>query len=419
MKQKGLAAVEARLAIKMLIPAFLIVFAVIIFPVIANIWLSFKPVRLGDLRPPRPVLNEQVLSVPENPGDTLEFRYIARNSSGDNPLTDVTVRGNLPPGLAPIALPESCGVEEGSILCEFDRWEGGFQEQLVFRFEASQAFFDASVRASSPTGPVVDARAQSVLTNFEFTLDNFRHVLSGRQFWPALGTTFTYTLFGTLGSIVLGLFAAQLLNARFFGRRAIRGLLLFPYVAPVIALAFTWRFMLNPLNGTINVFLQGLGLEEPISFLSERTLQVTLAGIDFHLPLAITTVIAFEAWRYFPFAFLFLLARLQAVPDQLYESAEVDGATSFQKFFRITIPQLSTVLSTLFVLRFMWTFNKFDDVFLLTGGAAGTRTLPIQVYDNAFGRADIGAGAAVAVLLFIFLGIFLVGYFRVVPEAKE
>jgi multiple sugar transport system permease protein len=78
-----------------------------------------------------------------------------------------------------------------------------------------------------------------------------------------------------------------------------------------------------------------------------------------------------------------------------------------------------TVLTTLFLLRFMWTFNKFDDVFLLTGGAAGTRTLPIEVYDNAFGRSDIGAGSATSVLLFIFLGIFLVIYFRTTPETDQ
>ena len=129
-------------------------------------------------------------------------------------------------------------------------------------------------------------------------------------------------------------------------------------------------------------------------------------------------MIAFYAWRYAPFAFLFILARLQAIPAPLYESADVDGASPYQKFFRITIPQLSGVIGTLFLLRFMWTFNKFDDVYLLTGGAVGTTTLPIEVYDNAFGRADIGAGAASAVVLFAFLALFLVAYFRSIPEEE-
>ncbi|MCK4513868.1 MAG: sugar ABC transporter permease, partial [Spirochaetaceae bacterium] len=123
--------------------------------------------------------------------------------------------------------------------------------------------------------------------------------------------------------------------------------------------------------------------------------------------------------RYFPFAFLFILARLQAVPSALYESADIDGANPYQKFFRITVPQVAEVIGTLFLLRFMWTFNKFDDVFLLTGGAAGTKTLPIQVYDNAFGRADIGGGAAAAVLLFLFLSVFLIVYFRNIREVES
>jgi multiple sugar transport system permease protein len=153
-----------------------------------------------------------------------------------------------------------------------------------------------------------------------------------------------------------------------------------------------------------------------VPFFSQRTAEVSLAGISFRVPLALSAVIAFEAWRYFPFAFLFILARFQAIPDTYYEAARVDGASVFQQFWWITLPQLYGVLSTLFLLRFIWTFNKFDDVFLLPGCAAGTSILPIRVYDFAFAQADIGAGAATAVVLFIVLAIFLTLFFRYVQE---
>ena len=84
--------------------------------------------------------------------------------------------------------------------------------------------------------------------------------------------------------------------------------------------------------------------------------------MTFQFPLALTTVIAFEAWRYFPLSFLFILARMQSVGTEMYEAAEIDGATPFQQFWSISLPQLMGILAVLFLLRFIWTFNKFDDI---------------------------------------------------------
>ncbi|RKX80186.1 MAG: sugar ABC transporter permease [Spirochaetes bacterium] len=418
-RYSGMAAREARLALWMLIPAFLIVFAIILFPVFTNFWISFKSVKLGELRPPSPVVREQVVKQPEQPGDELIIRYRARNTSQNVALENVVMTIIVPEGLKPVDVGYDCSFRGSRLVCNFGRWKGGFNKTLEMRFEAEQSYFSENSGKGKVLGFTIDASAPNVLTNLKFTLKNYGFVLSGREFWPTLGATVVYTFGGTIGSIILGLFAAQLLNAKFLGKGILRGLFLFPYVAPVIAVAFTWSFFLDPFSGTVNALLKQFGLmERSISFLSERSFNIDLFGLEINLPLALSTVIAFESWRYFPFAFLFILARLQAIPSQLYESAEVDGAGAFRKFWNITIPQLMTVLTTLFLLRFMWTFNKFDDVFLLTGGAAGTKTLPISVYDNAFGRADIGAGAATAVLLFLFLAVFLILYFHYSPEEQ-
>jgi multiple sugar transport system permease protein len=141
-------------------------------------------------------------------------------------------------------------------------------------------------------------------------------------------------------------------------------------------------------------------------------MDVEWMGITWRLPLALLSVIAFEGWRYFPFAFLFILARLQSIPEELYHAASVDGASPFQRFIHITLPQLVTVLSTLFLFRFIWTINKFDDIFLLTRGQAGTEVMTIRVYEYAFGEFDIGASSAVAMILFGILAGFLFIYFR-------
>lgn len=413
-----LAAREARLAYWMLAPTFLIVFAVVLFPVLADFWISFKAVTLADLRPPQPVVRERLRAEPTAPGETLELRYQLRNSSQTVTLGQVSLEDSLPQGLEPRDLDPRCSVAGATLRCDLGSYAGGFREDLDLAFVAQDAYFAASADPLESV-PQVSASAPNVLTNFAFTLANFRRFLGSPEFWPTFRVTLAYTVFGTLASIVLGLFAAQLLNVRFVGQGFLRGLFLFPYVAPIIAVAFAWAFLLDPLSGSVNAL--GLRFElwqRPISFLSQRSVPLDLFGLRLELPLALSTVIAFEAWRYFPFAFLFILARFQAIPRDMYEAAEVDGATSWQQFWFITLPQLVGILSTLFLLRFIWTFNKFDDIFLLTGGAAGTKTLTIAVFDEAFARQDLGAGAAVAVVLFFILAVFLVFYFRYAPEGE-
>lgn len=409
---------EARLAYLMLAPTFIIVFAIVLFPVLANAWISFKAVTLADLRPPTPIVRERVLEAPAEPGDTLRIRYQMRNSSQDVVIDNVILRDTLPDGLTPLGDDARCQ-QNGQVLhCDLGTWEGGYRENLELNFRTEQEFFDA---AADPLAmvPEIGGNAPNILTNANFTLRNFRNVFRSREFWPTLRTTLWYTIFGTVGSIVLGLFAAQLLNAQFFGQGLLRGLFLFPYVAPVIAVAFTWSFLLDPLSGAVNALGVRYGLlEKAVNFLGQRAITLDFFGLDVRFPLALSTVIAFEAWRYFPFAFLFILARFQAIPQDMYEAADVDGASPLQQFWYITLPQLVGILATLFLLRFIWTFNKFDDIFLLTGGAAGTKTLTVQVYDQAFALADLGAGAAVAVVLFLILALFMVIYFRYAPEGE-
>ena len=102
--------------------------------------------------------------------------------------------------------------------------------------------------------------------------------------------------------------------------------------------------------------------------------------------------------------------------SETYEAAEMDGATPLQQFWYISLPQLAGILAVLFLLRFIWTFNKFDDIFLLTGGAAGTRTLTVDVYEQAFAVSNLGAGAAVAVVVFIVLLCSALLFFKYSPQ---
>lgn len=243
-----------------------------------------------------------------------------------------------------------------------------------------------------------------------YTLENFRYVLAEPGFWGSLGATLAYTVAGTGLSIAIGLVAALALRDRFPGRTVIRAALLIPYVAPVVAAAFLWEVMLNPQYGIVNTWL-----DQPIAFLTQA--KGELLGL--RVPVALLTVIAFEAWRYFPFAFLFILARLQALPRELEEAATVDGATPSQRFRHVVLPQLGRVIALLSVLRFVFTFTKFDDVYLLTGGGAGTEVISVRVYTFLTARDDVGASAAQAIVLAVVLAVLLVVYLRLFGRSDE
>ena len=250
------------------------------------------------------------------------------------------------------------------------------------------------------------------LVGFDATLKNFERVLSDREFWPVLRTTFIYTIFGSILSILMGLWAALALRKAFRGRAIVRGLVLFPYVVPVIAAAFVWQVMLNPNFGITNVWIERFG-GTAIDFLGTKSYDLSVFGLfTMSIPLALITVIVFEGWRYFPFAFLFILAALQSQSEEIEEAALVDGATISQRFWYITIPALKPVLSVLFLLRFIWTFNKFDDVFLLTGGGAGTKVITVKIVDWLLGRGDVGAAAALGLILATILAVVVGLYFK-------
>ena len=186
-----------------------------------------------------------------------------------------------------------------------------------------------------------------------------------------------------------------------------------PYVSPVIAVAFSWVILFDPYSGIVNsLFIQMEVIEKPINFFGQKYTPISIFGYEFNFPLALSMVIIFEIWRYFPLSFLFILARIQSIPQDIYEAAEIDGATPLQQFYYLSIPFLIGIIAVLFLLRFIWTFNKFDDIFLLTGGNAGTRTLTVNVYEQAFAISNLGAGAAVAVVIFIFLLVFSVIFIK-------
>ena len=413
-----LAKIEKRTAYLLILPSVLLVFSIILFPIFSNIWISFKNVELKDLRIPEPRAKKLVKSIKDKPNQ-IKIIYKLRNSSLIQEITNVKFKDKYPDNIEPISLNNKCQFKSNLLKCELGNWPKKYRENLeiVFQNTSNQEISKKEIKSYKPK---LSGKSQNILLTYEFTLNNFKKVIKDKAFIDLLSTTFYYTFFGTIGAIVFGILAAQMVNQKFFGRTFMRSVLLFPYVAPVVALAYTWELLLDPTSGTLNNLLINYQIiDGPINLLGQKYVTLNILGFDFKLRLALTTVIIFEIWRYFPLAFLFILARLQAVPKELYEAADVDGANPLQKFFNITLPQILAVISILFMIRFIWNFNKFEDIFLLTGGASGTRTLPINVYQQGFSIGDIGMGSAVSIVIVVFLLIFMFIYFKLLGKRAD
>ena len=413
-----LAKIEKRTAYLLILPSVLLVFSIILFPIFSNIWISFKNVELKDLRIPEPRAKKLVKSINDNPNQ-IKVIYKLRNSSLTQEITNVKFKDKYPDNLEPTNLDNRCQFKSNLLKCKLGNWPKKYRENLeiVFQNTNNQEISKKEIKSYKPK---LSGKSQNILLTYEFTLNNFKKVIKDKAFIDLLSTTFYYTFFGTIGAIVFGILAAQMVNQKFFGRTLMRSVLLFPYVAPVVALAYTWELLLDPTSGTLNNLLINYQIiDGPINLLGQKYVTLNILGFDFKLRLALTTVIIFEIWRYFPLAFLFILARLQAVPKELYEAADVDGANPIQKFLNITLPQILAVISILFMIRFIWNFNKFEDIFLLTGGASGTRTLPINVYQQGFSIGDIGMGSAVSIVIVVFLLIFMFIYFKLLGKRAD
>ncbi|MEN5083317.1 sugar ABC transporter permease [Bosea sp. TWI1241] len=224
-------------------------------------------------------------------------------------------------------------------------------------------------------------------------------------FWKAFVQTVVFTFFSVALHLVLGLGLALLLNLHLNGafRSLARGLLIVPWlIAPTVA-GMIWVLMLQPF-GVFNGVLVSLGILDANSAVSWLGDPKTALG----------SVTAMNVWRAFPFFMVMLLAGLQAIPKQLYEAAEIDGATLWEQFRHITLPQLRSVITTIVLLDSIWTFRAFDPVYVMTGGgpAHSSEVLATAIYFDGFQKLRFGYASAEAVVMFLVLFVVSAIYVR-------
>lgn len=202
---------------------------------------------------------------------------------------------------------------------------------------------------------------------YKFTgLDNYRAVLSDGVFWDRLGWTVLWTVACVSLTFLVGLTLANMLNRTLRGRTFYRLALILPWAIPAFISVFTWRMLYNEKNGILNKLLAGGGIDA-VPWLNDPTW-------------AKLSVIAVNVWLGVPFMLVALLGGLQSIPGELYEAAEMDGASAWQRFRHITVPGLRAVSSTVILLSTIWTFNMFPVIFLLTRGGPGDATEILVTY---------------------------------------
>jgi multiple sugar transport system permease protein len=232
--------------------------------------------------------------------------------------------------------------------------------------------------------------------------DNYIFILRDAEFWASVWRGTVYAVSTIVLQIVLGVATALLLNEWFPGRNILRAIVIFPYVIPTVVAIILWKWLLNSQFGLINYLIDSAGLvNHPISWMGRDWIMVSL--------------IIVSVWQFFPFVVLGVLARLQTIPNELYDAASVDGANALQRFLYVTLPQLKSILFVIVLLRSIWMFTKFDTPWLMIqGGGAENyiRTLPVYTYMRTFAYYEAGLGSAMAVVMFMMLAATSAIYFK-------
>ncbi|MEZ5834680.1 MAG: sugar ABC transporter permease [Geminicoccaceae bacterium] len=234
-------------------------------------------------------------------------------------------------------------------------------------------------------------------------LEHFEKLLTGdKVFYRALGNTAWWTIASVTLQFAFGLGLALLLNRKFAGKRLVQAIVLLPWAVPTFLSGLTWAWLFNPVIGPLPHWFFALGLmKEPYSILGDPGL-------------AMWGPIIANVWFGIPFFAITLLAALQAIPDEMYEAAAIDGATDLQQFLHVTLPYLAPMIAITVLLRTIWISNFADLIVVMTNGgpANTTQILPSLIFTTAYKQLDFGYASAIACVLLGLLLLYTAILFR-------
>jgi multiple sugar transport system permease protein len=233
--------------------------------------------------------------------------------------------------------------------------------------------------------------------------ENYRELIRDRVAMNALRNTFIFVFVSTFFEIMLGLLIALILNRSFRGRGLVRASILVPWAIPTVVSSQMWRFLFHDKYGLLNFIFFGSDTSAYTAWLASPAA-------------AFAAVIAADVWKTSSFAGLLILAGLQVIPDDLYEAARIDGASSWQQFRRITLPLIKPAVLIALLFRTMDAFRVFDLVFVMTQGgpADSTNVLQFYGYKKIFTEGLMGYGSTISVLVFFITFVISLFYIKVI-----
>jgi arabinogalactan oligomer/maltooligosaccharide transport system permease protein len=240
-------------------------------------------------------------------------------------------------------------------------------------------------------------------------LDNFKRILTNDlgldyyNFWRILGFNFVWMVVNVVLHVALGVAIALLLNRRdIIGKRFFRSIYIFPWAMPPLVVAVVWKNMFNREFGAINLSLGTLGLPHDINWLESNSAPIPFLGF---LPLAFYAILLVNVWLGWPFMMVVATGALQSIPGDLYEAARIDGASRWQQFWDITAPLLRPAMVPAIMYGSILTFNQFNVVYFITGGApfGKTEILVTQAFKLVNPQGLYGVAAAFSLIIFFIL----------------
>jgi multiple sugar transport system permease protein len=216
-------------------------------------------------------------------------------------------------------------------------------------------------------------------------LDNYKTVLTSSLWWTDLFNTAFITVITVTIELILGMAIALVMYRAIFGRGAIRAAVLIPYGIVTVVAAFSWQFAFDPATGFVNNLPL---IADDKAWFGDRFSSFAV-------------IIMAEIWKTTPFMALLLLAGLTTIDDGLYEAAKVDGASAWQRFWRITLPLMKPAILVALLFRTLDSFRVFDTIFIMTRGAQDTESVSILGYNQLISRLNLGLGSAVSVMIFV------------------
>jgi trehalose/maltose transport system permease protein len=238
-------------------------------------------------------------------------------------------------------------------------------------------------------------------------IENYRWLLTDPDWWQAVRNTVVFMIASVALETVLGLGIALALNAHFRGRGMLRAAVLIPWAIPTVVSAQMWAWMFNDVFGVINAMLLGIGMiDAPIAWIASPET-------------ALVAVILVDVWKTTPFVALLLLAGLQMLPQECYESAKVDGVHPLKVFFKVTLPLLRPALTVAIIFRILDALRIFDLIYVMTGNNRDTMSMSVYARQQLVDFQDVGYGSAAATMVFLIIALFTTAYLMLARIGEE